>query len=59
MGKLWDFMGKLRVSYGLRISHKILRVVFFFNQVNVMNSQEKTRYGKLWVDDPKLIIFLL
>ena len=26
MGRLWEIMGRLRVGYGLRFTHKILRV---------------------------------
>lgn len=49
MGKLWDFMGKLRVCYGLRFTHKILWGTPKINLIKPMFNQVFHRYGQLWV----------
>ena len=52
MGKLWPFMGKLRLNYGLRFTHKILWVKKK-NLVKVGKNQVFPDYGKLRGKSPQ------
>ena len=47
MGKLRHFMGKLRLNYGLRFTHKNLRVKPKKYLVKVGKNQVFPNYGKL------------
>ena len=49
MGKLREIMGKLRVHYALRFTHKILWVELGKNLIKAWKNQVFLHYGKLWV----------